>query len=330
MLQASSYSKTDPIKNLQLGLGIELSVLPPYLYTMWSIRAQSEGASVAAVEAANTIRSVAYEEMLHAGIVANLLNALGALPDVTKHLMRYPGTLPGFVTTGPHAFDVGLCPLSKDTIKTFMRIELPEFDTRSPQDVATAGWITIPEFYNALKGQLKEMDPGAFHHGRQLPPTDNPGPGRMINVVDLATALEGIDVIVDQGEGHKPKDPTDPPTDDDDHEVSHFVQFQTIGMYLTQKLIPKRDLHPVIANPDASMYGATQQAANRAFNAVYSELLDSLQASLSIGSPKVFGSSTTLMKNLAHAAARLRTLGNVPGTKFVAGPTFEYIPREER
>jgi Ferritin-like len=71
VLNASALSD-DPASNLQLALGVELAVLPPYLYALWSIKSAAEGASAAALEAANTVRAVAYEEMLHAGLVRRL------------------------------------------------------------------------------------------------------------------------------------------------------------------------------------------------------------------------------------------------------------------
>src|SRR5258706_7162370 len=50
LLNASVLSD-DPAVNLQLGLGVELAVLPPYLYALWSIKPAAEGASDAAAEA---------------------------------------------------------------------------------------------------------------------------------------------------------------------------------------------------------------------------------------------------------------------------------------
>jgi hypothetical protein len=41
--------------------------------------------------------------------------------------------------------------------------------------------------------------------------------------------------------------------------------------------------------------------------------------------PHAFGEPTKLMTELAQLAAVLRACGNVPGTAFVAGPTFEYL-----
>ena len=112
-----------------------------------------------------------------------------------------------------------------------MRIELPEWGpvtAASPE--GHGGWITIGALYNAIEDQLRELPPAAFGKGRQMPPGDNPGPGRLVDVIDLDNALEAIATIVDQGEGHKPASSGDPGSKyDDDHEVAHYYQFQTIA-----------------------------------------------------------------------------------------------------
>lgn len=330
MLKASALSE-DPIANLQLALGIELAVLPPYLYALWSIKSAGEGASQAAAEAAYAIRTVVYEEMLHAGLVANLLNALGARPDLTAHLMSYPGPLPGHVTEPPWGYEVGLGPLCTTGLSTFLRVERPVWDP--PPDL-DQGWITLGQFYGTLRQQLGKLPEPAFGGGHQVPLSDNPGPGEMVQVVDLPTALNAIETVVDQGEGHRPKNPSEPASpapdpaaeSDDDHEVAHYYQFQTLAQYFTDGLIdPRRDVHPVIANPRAEDYTPEQQVANRAFNDVYTSMLDRLQVTLASDAPQIFGAPTELMLRLGPLAAALRATGTVPGTSYLAGPTFEYL-----
>ena len=330
MLYASVVS-TDPAINLQLALGVELSVLPPYLYALWSIKSADEGASAPAIEAARTIRAVVYEEMLHAGLVANILNALGTPPDLLAHLVDYPGPLPGHAALPPNGYVVGLGPLNADTLDTFLKIERPGWEPDEVKD--DPQWITINELYDQVLAQLDKLGKDAFDHGHQLPPGDNPGPGRMLAITDIESVREAVATVLDQGEGHRPPPPPPPgqPPDysyesDDDHEVAHYYQFEAIAGYLTSGLIdPERDLYPLVTDPDPTRYSAEQQAANNAFNKLYTALLDSLQETLGSPEPRAFGAPTQIMNELEQRAALLRNAGPIPGTGQLAGPTFAYL-----
>src|SRR3989442_973284 len=104
-------------RHLQIAIEIEAATLPPYLCALYSIK---DGHNQ---EAAAIVRSVLIEEMLHLALAANVLNAIGGTVRLNHAFMvpRYPVTL-------PHSegdFLVGLGPLSKGAIETFMQIERP-------------------------------------------------------------------------------------------------------------------------------------------------------------------------------------------------------------
>jgi hypothetical protein len=323
MLEASAVSD-DPVTNLQLALGVELAVIPPYLYALWSIKPAAERAGPAAREAARTIRAVVYEEMLHAALVGNILNALGEAPLVTSHLMTYPGPLPGHIEAGPYAFNVFLGWFSAETIDMFLKIENPYW---ANSGAAADGWPTLRELYDRVVAELRELNP-PFNGGRQVAAAASPGAGRMLPVTSLQAAIDAIAIILDQGEGLRPE-ASDTPSDyedDKDHEVAHYYQFKTIRDYFSGGLVEaSRDVYPVIKNPDPASYSCAQRAANDCFNRVYTALLDSLQAMFTSSSPTPFGRPTELMGQLSHLAAVLRSLGPVPGTTDLAGPSFQYL-----
>jgi hypothetical protein len=331
VLDASNAGK-DPVTNLQSGLAIELAVLPPYLYALWSLKSAQDGASKATLEAARTIRAVVYEEMLHAGLVGNLINALGGTPLVGKPPMTYPNPLPGHVKGGPGPGWVSLEPLSPNAIKAFMAIELPDWIDKAqpPPD----SWTTIAELYHRIDTDLQTGN-WPIQSRRQLPLSDNPGPGQLLEVIDLPTARTAIETIIDQGEGHQVPPPGQPPgeaEDDDDHEVAHYDQFAAISGYLADgKISMKSDVWPLVKDPRASDYSTTQQQANTAFNTAYSELLDSLAVQLAADAPRIYGTPTDRMNELARLAAILRNTGPLQKqpTK-LPGPTFEYVPPAER
>ena len=102
------------------------------------------------------------------------------------------------------------------------------------------------------------------------------------------------------------------------------------GYFAQQQITPTTDLFPLVRDPNAQHFSPAQQAANRAFNRRYSELIDSLQASFASPTPTAFGAPSALMRALTHAAAVLRQAGDVPGTRRMAGPTFEYLPTSGR
>ena len=169
MLLHSNALASDPLANLQLAAAIELATIPPYLYAAWSVRPREDGGSFAAAEAARLIRSVVYEEMLHLALVANVINALGGVLDLTSQVPTYPGMLPGHATSGPFAFSVSLEPLSERAINTFMRIEMPEWMALQGGRATSDDWITLAAFYKSIETQLRALPDSEFSHGRQLP-----------------------------------------------------------------------------------------------------------------------------------------------------------------
>ncbi|MBE9211043.1 hypothetical protein IQ244_32075 [Nostoc sp. LEGE 06077] len=76
--------------SLNAAIELELATLPPYLCAWWSIK--DLGAS-----AAGLIRSILMEEMLHMGLVANMLTTIGGTPRISTVLPSYPSPLPGGV-----------------------------------------------------------------------------------------------------------------------------------------------------------------------------------------------------------------------------------------
>src|SRR5258708_19761086 len=70
---------------LQKALELELATIPPYLVALLSIKLPANR------EAAELIRSVMVEEMLHLALVANVLNAVGGPPRLGPAVIpRFP------------------------------------------------------------------------------------------------------------------------------------------------------------------------------------------------------------------------------------------------
>ena len=199
--------------------------------------------------------------MLHAALVANILNALNAKPVIIPPRMKYPGVLPGFETTVPYAFNVFLGPFWADTNNLFLKIENPHWD-RSAE--VQAGWKSIRDLYDAIIAELK-ANPRSFNGGCQLPPPDNPGAGRLVSVTSLDSAIDAITIILDQGEGQKPTPDDLTYEEDADFEVAHFYQFRTLRDYFWHGASTTTAMRTVDEEPQRGDLFASAKGRQHAF-----------------------------------------------------------------
>jgi rubrerythrin len=320
---------------LQIAIELEHSTIPPYLYALYSIK------DTCNLEIAALILSIVKQEMLHMSLDCNILNAIGGAPkiDHPKFIPNYPGPLPGAVESG---LTVPLAPLSKQVVHdVFMVIEAPE--TTVDGDSSSEEGITIGEFYRHLKGEIV-----ALNKKKNIFTGD---PARQLRVgfvelqdagvIDQASALRAIDLIVEQGEGTSTS-PLDP-----EHDLAHYYKYAEI--YHGRKLIPNPDpvaakklpwvfkghpivfdpagVFPVIVNPSAATYAEHPrlQDLNRTFNTTYSVLLRRLHQVFN-GRPDWLGPALLGMQSMKQQAQLLMAQDVVPGQ--TAGPTFDYIPAD--
>lgn len=325
---------------LQAAIELEHSVIPPYLYALYSL---APGGSTAV---SGIIRSVVNEEMLHLTLAANLLSAVGGRPvlDSPEVLPRYPGPLPGTVDDG---LIVGLAPFSVSLVRdTFMVIEQPErpldFGGAAP-DQDDGEPLTIGQFYRRIRTTLVALGEGAFTGRRHHQVTTDLLPGA-IAVTGLASACHAIDTIIDQGEGTftSPLEVTGP-------NVAHYYRFAEIahGRRLirnpaagpkappSQRYVYAGD--PVTVNPAGIRHaplnpklaaypaGSAAQRACQAFNYTYTSLLKSLHATFN-GTPRELKSAIGLMGSLQRQATDMMR-GTATGGDPV-GPSFEWQPTD--
>jgi hypothetical protein len=200
--------------------------------------------------------------------------------------------------------------------------------------------LTIGQFYAGIIQQLKDLSAkGNIFTGdpkRQL--TRGFGPLRTIHVHNLPTAIEAIDLIVEQGEGTKTS-PLDPA-----HQPAHYYRFSEI--YFGKLLIPNPDhssgapefvyggstvaldpagVWPVVTNPNEAMYppGSLARNLNDTFNYTYTALLKSMQLVFN-GQPERLSAAVGLMESMKSQAMMMMSSTTKPGQ--TAGPTFVYSP----
>ncbi len=186
-------------QHLQWAIELEHATLTPYMCALYSIK---EGHNQ---EAAEILRSIFMEEMLHMTLAANVLNAVGGNPvlDTPDFIPEYPSYLPH----SNKKFKVPLGIFSLETVAILMKIERPEAADAPPEDEQ---YETIGQFYKAIIEGLKTL---SEQLGEQVLFSGNPdrqietdstvygGSGQIIPVTDLDSALSALSEIMHQGEG---------------------------------------------------------------------------------------------------------------------------------
>ncbi|MBK7597146.1 MAG: ferritin-like protein [Acidobacteria bacterium] len=323
--------------HLQIAIELEHSTIPPYLCALYSI---PDGMNV---QAAQVIRSVVMEEMLHLTLAANILNAIGGSPDLDN-----PDFIPGYPTRLPDSsahFKVHLERFSKRAIKTFMKLERPAKAGAMPE---ADNYQTIGQFYAAIEKGLKEICRHNRHFNRDRSIQVKPehyygGGGGVIVVDDLDSAMEAIKVIVAQGEGldHTLFD-GDRKIFGENREFAHYYRFNEIrrerfysdhdsvksnpsGAPLT---VDWDQVYPMKINPRAADYpeGSELRRKSDEFNVGYTTLLKNLHDTFN-GRPDWMMKSVGDMYKLKYLAVELmRVPCNDKGE--TAGPAFEYQKAE--
>jgi CDGSH-type Zn-finger protein len=331
-------------RHVQWAIELEHGTLPPYLFALCSIE---DGRNA---EAADVVRSVFMEEMLHLTLAANLLNAVGGEPrlDTPELLPRYPIYLPH----SNRAFEVPLQRFSPEAIETFLKIERPAAHDGVPENES---YETIGQFYAAIDQALDRL---AETLGKEALFSGDParqvtdaqyygGSGRIIAVQDLESAKAALVEIVEQGEGLDHQEIWDGDREmfhPRRKEVAHYFRFQEIAAGRrhrpgdTPRSGPTGErfevdwgaVYPVRRNPRSADYPDDSEPRLRmeAFNRSYCAVLHLLDECFN-GSPRLLAVATGEMYGLKQQAIELMRLPSGDG-KTTVGPSFEYVPREAR
>ncbi|GAA0411132.1 ferritin-like protein [Streptomyces luteireticuli] len=238
---------------------VELSTIPLYLYSTYSIRTKGYSQWAAGKSAQRTMIGVAIEEMLHLTLARNLLVAIGSGDAVRFYDREYSAD--GFTTPYPKPMlmrepdlELHLRRLSKEQVTgTFMQIELPD-DKATELAAEIRPYKTLGEFYARIEQGIRDLSSDhlkekidwgrakrelwKFQYHRGYWNQNGGSDGPMI-IVDEKTALHAMEIIVDQGEGARQDhgylpDPIFRTADHPDQEVgkwqaSHYTKFQDIA-----------------------------------------------------------------------------------------------------
>jgi|SRR4051794_10799489 hypothetical protein len=345
-------SKEDVFHYLYVAMQLEHATIPPYLMGLYTIKPGTNQ------DAAMNIREVVVEEMLHLTLAANILNAVGGTPDLTcpGFVPTYPARLPD----GENDFTVSLQPFSKAALKTFLQIERPA--KPKPKTVnggagrrmleraralsfhlgpreSSWNYYSIGEFYTALAEGLKHLaqmlgEKELFNGPveRQVgPEVYYSGGGKVVKVVDLATALQAIDTIIEQGEGYSGR------ICNEEGELAHEYRFEQLLLGRAYKGTdtvgnPTGDpiqvdwtaAYPVKVDAKLSDYEGSPElhAAALAFNQDYAEFLSLITQAFQKDPRLLISKAVPWMFQLRNRVNQL-VHNPIPGTSFNAAPTFE-------
>lgn len=342
---------------LYAALQLEHATIPPYLVALYSLHPETNH------DAQRVLRVVVVEEMLHLTLVANVLNATGGTPDLTRpdFVPLYPARLPD----GESDFEVSLQAFSKESVATFLNIERPgqapseearlvrrershrHLLAASPEEPGMQ-FFSIGEFYEEIGRGIRYLHQRYAEQGRQLftgdparqvtPEYFYSGGGEVIGVTDLDSAEAAMRLIAEQGEGlgHG--------IYDNERELAHYYRFQQLelGRYYQPDDQPGHAtgplvdtdwdaVYPVAKNarladypPDSELYAAAAE-----FNKSYADFLSFLTQSFN-GQPGLLIEAVWRMFRIRDVMIQL-IRNPLPGQEGVnAAPTFEMAAVMER
>ena len=243
---------------------LEHNVLCSYLFADFSMKQDATESLTAdqltvVVGWRSTIRLIAQQEMLHLASACNLLTAVGGAPQ-----LRRPN-LPTSPRAYPSAFQLRFVPFGMEAVEQFIFLERPaslepEPGARAPGALPSFGnltdifsserdYKTLGQLYRGIEDGLKYLtqkygQEGLFV-GRRAAQSDARyfGMPGLTAVHDLDSALEAVNIIIEQGEGASL-----------DEENSHYKRFLRIRDEYRELLaadpgfVPGR---PVLTNPYA-------------------------------------------------------------------------------
>ncbi|MGF9567096.1 ferritin-like protein [Neorhizobium sp. JUb45] len=340
---------------LYRAMQLEHATIPPYLTALYSIRPGINQ------DAAQILRVIVVEEMLHLTIAANILNAIGGKPDLTRagFVANYPAYLPD----GETDFEVGIQAFGRQALETFLKIERP---AERPDNLQAGNalirrkavpngtmlgahpsnenlhFYSIGEFYSYIAEGIKDLEEQARQSGKTIFTGDRSrqitseyyysGGGELFPVYDLETALDAIELVTEQGEGEG-----DTIYDDDDHELAHFFRFQELfkGRYYQKGDKPGHPTgpeltvdwdgaYPIATNLKVAQIEAGSQLRDAAiaFNRRYGEFLGLLTRAYN-GKPNLLLEAVPMMFEFRNMIVEL-IRNPLPGRPGVNGsPTYE-------
>lgn len=329
-------TREELVEYLQTAIQVEHGTLPLYLTAMWSLKDDSG-------DHYGILRGIALQEMLHLGIVCNLLKAIGERPLIAPPMATipvFPGQLPGLDLSDVMSGDISLESFStfdgdpKSRIKLFMRIERPVDGDIDPQIAAHAARLramvpkfhTIGEFYDVILQGIKTLaekpQPEITFAG-----TGQIGADWFAELTPITTkdeAVKQITLIQTQGEGTS----SSQASGSSSQELAHYYRFKQIveekkyNWSSGQPVLDPALVFPFPAQDRIRQFtpaplGGHPQSAT--FDGAYSNMLNSLQRAWD-DHPDALNDAISFMFEMTTAATALMESGYGPNFHYVSAP----------
>lgn len=312
-------------RSLQAAIEVEFFTIPPYLAALWSIKNTAHPVYESIKEI------VIKEEMLHFGLMCNLLTALGEVPkiNVRANVPTYPHNLPGSIN--PNLI-VELRGLSDEALDKFMALELPEngslVEEASGAMSLNEEFSTIGAFYTAILEAFERNLP-VLSPSRQIERL----PFGLFKITTMEKVREAVAVIKRQGEGANGS-----PGDSGDEDLAHYYRFGEIRFRKKMKKdaltgewkfngddVEFPEVFPMAVVPPGGYQSgdvpADVRQALETFDHNYTDMLNRLQAAWQGGS---LGGAVAAMFSLEEPAIELMTKEILNG-RGNYGPCFRLV-----
>ncbi|KAG0698476.1 ferritin-like-domain-containing protein [Suillus ampliporus] len=267
--------KSTIVPMLREAIKVELSTIPLYLYSIYSIiKDDGKGGT----QARQKISVVVHQEMLHLALAGNLLTSIESGPQLysTALLPTYGGENDVILHSN---IPLRLEPCKKSNLECFLKIEAPYqappkltydeeranigFRFEAAPAGALAKYNSIGEFYTKLEDMIKRCRWFITFKNKdlQFSPTEF-FPDEMTVVTDQESAHQALKIIIDQGEGSVGV------------EDAHYQMFLELYMKRTEW-----ECHAVPKSPTTDMYKDNKFVHELALasNAAYCYLLITIQ-----------------------------------------------------
>lgn len=330
--------------HLQWAVTLKLSMIPPYLCALYSIKDSSSTAY-------RLLKSAAVEQMLHLMVASNLMNSIGTPPVLSgEYVPKFPGVAPFHPAGGPF---LQLQAFSSDFAESIISKTLA--DSASQINEHDSRYTNIVEFYQAIADGFIRL---AAEHGEAWVFSNDTGFQRsdayfggganhLTPVASINDALKAVACIAGRGEAGKSGSPgfsgahADQTVPTKRAAEADLVSMMAAGSQndFSQQLIGLAALatnetavYPMRTNPRSEELRAEFRELSDLFNMCYTLVLRALELGLG-SSPEGFNFLGVAFPVMHFALPALSTLlmqtpierhGDLKRGP-TAGPAFQYF-----